>query len=103
MKTPHKHAELIKQWADGAQIQYKEGDFWYNCVTPSWKKGIEYRVKPEPKPDVVLYACISLLNHGVASIKPVNADTRKVKTDTCMFVFDGETGELKDAQVLEQE
>lgn len=22
MPTPHKHAELIKKWADGAQIQF---------------------------------------------------------------------------------
>lgn len=25
MGTPHKHAALIKAWADGALIQYKDG------------------------------------------------------------------------------
>ena len=37
MKTPHEHAELIKAWADGAEIEYQSpnsGD-WYVC-TPAW-------------------------------------------------------------------
>ena len=55
----HKHAELIKAWADGAEIQHKGGDGnWYD--SPSyppqmiWYDGTEYRIKPEPKPDVVV-------------------------------------------------
>jgi len=50
-KTPHKHAELIKKWADtGCQIQYNVHALaiWIDCVrnNPSWEPDIEYRVKP---------------------------------------------------------
>lgn len=45
----HKHAEIIKQWADGAQIQYEDCG-WRDCNNPAWDVGTEYRVKPpEPK------------------------------------------------------
>lgn len=50
MNKPHKHAEVIKAWADGAVIQYKYNNQW---ITPSsfisWDENIEYRVKPEKK------------------------------------------------------
>ena len=50
-KTPHKHAELIKKWADtGCQIQYKYPDCetWHDCNNnrPYWELDNEYRVKP---------------------------------------------------------
>lgn len=48
--TPHKHAELIKKWAEGAVIQYKTGRYgvWTDCSgnTPYWELNNEYRVKP---------------------------------------------------------
>ena len=52
MGKPHKHAALIKAWADGATIQFRRTDSkWRNCVKniPAWDKApdAEYRVKPE--------------------------------------------------------
>ena len=45
---PHKHAELIKAWADGAQIQSCSAHYdWRDTVNPSWIDGVEYRIKPE--------------------------------------------------------
>lgn len=49
MSTPHKHAALIKAWADGAQIEYRTGPgLPWNTTThnPSWHSAFEYRVKP---------------------------------------------------------
>ena len=53
----HKHAELIKAWADGARIQYRavlgEGEW---CDEPRhliWEEYAEYRIKPEEKKPVV--------------------------------------------------
>lgn len=57
---PHKHAELIKAWADGAEIQFRfisiDSDEWTDWKdTPKdfviWKtdSDFEYRIKPEPK------------------------------------------------------
>jgi hypothetical protein len=50
MNKPHKHAELIKQWADGAEIE-ELGELtnaWYNCPHPSWGGDITYRIKSQP-------------------------------------------------------
>lgn len=45
---PHKHAEVIKAWADGAEIEYSaDGDYWGSISDPSWIPEFEYRVKPE--------------------------------------------------------
>ena len=48
---PHKHAELIKQWADGAEIEVRVDSFngWVNVLTPNWYEDRVYRVKPKPK------------------------------------------------------
>jgi hypothetical protein len=48
----HKHCEVIKAWADGAKIQFRQPtDNWHDCINnrPEWKNDKEYRVKPEPK------------------------------------------------------
>lgn len=61
MPTPHKHAELIKAWADGAQIQVltedygqsgETGNSWKDFgkdVAPGWVPSYQYRIKPEPQ------------------------------------------------------
>lgn len=49
---PHKHAALIKAWADGALIQqYKPHlDEWHDTSPyPVWDDRVEYRIKPELK------------------------------------------------------
>ena len=100
----HVHHDLIVAWAKGAKIQVKpHGEvYWRDRSYPSWDEDCDYRIKPEPKPDVVLYAmiCPATGFNGVAHIQDVNATRKKIETDTCMFIFDGETGRLKDAQVL---
>lgn len=51
MGKPQKHAELIKAWADGAEIQFKHGNKWLNItsISPYWEDNVEYRIKPEKK------------------------------------------------------
>jgi hypothetical protein len=50
-KTPHRHAAVIKQWADGATIQVRQPrEEWQDMhidSAPSWLLHLEYRVKPE--------------------------------------------------------
>jgi hypothetical protein len=44
----HKHAELIKAWADGAQIQVKDCNLvWDDREDPGWHPNREYRIKPK--------------------------------------------------------
>ena len=96
MKTPHVHAEVIKAWADGAIIQYKKGDGWLDVIgnNPTWNVFEIYRIKPEPKPDIVRYQFVT----GVNTRACIGPDARSIAN--LMIVFDGETGVLKDAQVL---
>lgn len=51
---PHKHAELIKAWADGAEIQhYNQTYGHWEDSDPRWSESRQYRIKPEEKKPVV--------------------------------------------------
>ena len=53
----HKYAEIIKAWADGAEIQWRDPKYadsgWDDIKEPSWVTCYEYRIKPEEKKPVV--------------------------------------------------
>ena len=67
----HKHAELIKAWADGAQIQYNHwGSAWKDSTSPTWDKNFQYRIKPEEKQPVVRWLWAKLVL-GEWMISPV--------------------------------
>ena len=99
---PHKHAELIKVWADGAEIeirtQYTDGSWskWEVFKEPKWDISYgEYRIKPEPKPDV-LKICEFWYDKMLNEIQVIE----KTEVPNLKLYFDGETGELKSAEVL---
>lgn len=94
-KKPHVHAECIKAWADGAEIQYMDSTGkWVDRPKPIWDIGSEYRIKPETKPDVVLYA--------TADVRGNVSHSRLIlyQVDNLKLTFDGETGKLKKAEVI---
>lgn len=106
MKTPHKHAEFIKAWADGAEIQMRSADGrWYNNSQPGWSPHMEYRIKPEPKPDVVVERVVCRNQSYTWTTSPdllggVQPCSIKGKL---ALVFDGETGKLKSASVINKD
>jgi len=91
MKTPHVHAELIKAWADGAEIQAKSDNVWLDCRMPDWWPDAQYRIKPDPKPDLRLFYWVS--DHLVQC-------SSKIHMHNLALTFDGDTGVLKSAEVL---
>jgi hypothetical protein len=95
----HKHADLIHAWADGAQIQWKDPKYdnpWDSIKTPAWFEDIEYRIKPEPMPDVPRSFCVDSWGHNIRLPYPhTNMDKPNLR-----LVFEGETGKLKSAEVL---
>jgi len=98
MKTPHIHAELIKAWADGAEIEaYQGSGSWKNVASPSWNIGTTYRIKPEPKPDRVYYGAFDV--NGLTAIDSCFTKFHD-EGDHIKVTFDGETGKLKSAEVL---
>ena len=97
---PHKHAELIKAWADGAEIQwagahYKDGTKrWTTIENPMWDEDAEYRIKPEPRPDIMVEIYLQYYpDSGVEMWKNQNVKNLRL-------LFDWYTGELKDAVVM---
>lgn len=95
MKTPHKNADLIKAWADGAEIEFRWDclDDWRRITAPRWDQTGDYRIKPEPKPDVVRYSKITFAGWDyISNYESASANLK--------LIFDGDTGELKDAEVI---
>jgi len=84
MGTPHKHAEVIKAWADGATIQCRPTSLaaaawetFCNGFVPRWDENMEYRVKPEPKsPGQLMYE--SWLGAGFLSWEDTSRSNKEV-------------------------
>ena len=102
MKTPHKHAALIKAWADGEEIQWYDSSprehRWKDCPeTFGWDERFQFRIKPRPRPDRVYYGVFDLVGNVVLESCFTVA---KDDGDQIKITFDGDTGKLKSAEVL---
>jgi hypothetical protein len=100
----HRHAELIKAWADGAKIESrtlhthaKNTNVWQETTEPAWSNtNLEFRIKIEPKPDRITF--LTDYRDGWSEA-PVSCYVRGSKR-ALKLTHDGETGELKSAEVL---
>ena len=76
MPTPHKHAEVIKAWADGIEIQMKYEDGSWRDLTrnyPTWE-AIDYRIKPKPQ----IIECFVDIEYGhILTHNPQNTRYKK--------------------------
>jgi hypothetical protein len=92
----HKHSDVIKAFADGIECEFlgEHSNKWLNIKSfETFDLYETVRIKPEPKPDVVLFgyaseediACLSVLTNGFDNIK---------------LTFDGETCKLNSAEVI---
>ena len=98
-----KHCDLIIAWANGAEIQFKENDGWTDWIhraSPAWTETTEYRIKPEPKPDVVFFGSFFLNKDGEGEI---SLTIDKFLSDEFKFVFDGESLKPKSVEILNKE
>ena len=91
MKTPHKHAELIIAWANGAEIEVNDSYKWQEAKDPTWSDYFDYRIKPEN--DVVLHCHID--EHGIDMLSD-----RLSTGDNLKLTFDSKTGKLIKAEVI---
>jgi hypothetical protein len=96
VEMKHKHAEVLIAIAEGKDVEWKvKGDDEWHIAqflpyTPITNSDFEWRIKPEPKPDVVK----TYMVHGEDDI------VDSIYTANLKLTFDGETGELKSAEVL---
>jgi len=101
--TPHKHAELIKAWADCPSLvfQWRSGDtavHWHDFAgEPDWSSS-EIRIKPEPKPDLVYYAAFGQV--GKFNLHATVDQSSDGVIDTLKLTFCAETHKLKSVEIL---
>jgi hypothetical protein len=92
----HKHADLIHAWADGMQIQGKSKHVdWKDLKQPTWDEDWQYRIKPTRKLDLYKYVVVEAIDDGFTewhTCSPAHANLH--------LTFDGETKQLKSAEVL---
>lgn len=78
MSKPHKHAALIKAWADGATIEIRNDSYgscecgpeWRVVSKPLWEEYKQYRVQPKyPKSTLEYSYLLALVNHCKSSIR----------------------------------
>lgn len=108
MTTPHKHADILRAIADGKEVQFK-GEYsgeWLETnhvnLNPITHPALEWRVKPEPKPDVVHDIKVWLSGNANEQVVLICTTVkRKARGSNLRLTWDGETGKLKAAEVIE--
>lgn len=95
----HKHHDIIVAWAADTSrvVQYfdKHDHEWVDIQPSSWDPNRLYRFKPEPKPDEVRFCQIELSSTGSLYYPKPDPSRHNLR-----LVFNGETRELKSAEVL---
>lgn len=85
MNKPHKHCELIKAWADGAEIQFFNHftRSWEGLNEPTWSDETEYRIKPK----TILYrAAIYKFTGGFATAAVNDAEQEQAIANAPCFI-----------------
>lgn len=91
MGIPHKHAAIIKAWADGAAVEGRlhDGHPWLVLKKPNWVNNFEYRIKPRvfPTTSMTLDDCRRAYNSAGdrfnrSIVAVANADIRQYILDT---------------------
>lgn len=74
VKVPHVHAEVIKAYADGAQIEFRHAPNreWEGVAQPHFDVGTEYRIKPEPPAYPVTQMSIAELTRAYNDNQHIN-------------------------------
>jgi len=101
--TEHKHAAVLRAIADGKVVQWQSmADQGWNdqhgAINPFIDHHLEWRVKPEPKPDVVRYDFVRKAYFTTLE------EARRDAPPGCGVVrltIDGETGKLKSVEIVE--
>lgn len=102
---PHKHAEVIKQWANGHKVEYRRpGDtLWVEASDPAWVDDYEYRTKPAreyPVSRMTITAFEEIMHRGNAkSEHPLNIAV-KIANESIRHAIDASqvipVGEIKE-------
>lgn len=87
------YADLIIAWAEGAEIQVLCGGDWVDVKVPQWDSAHGYRIKPK-----------NTEVEGIVVLEPEFCRFRQPRKDelsNIKFEFDGESGKLIGATILD--
>lgn len=79
---PHPHAEVIKAWADGAEVEWrmnKEED-WKTIPSPMFNKYYQYRVKPQESE--ALRAAKEQLHQAEKAVQAASEAVQRLQEDS---------------------
>lgn len=110
MGKPHIHAEVIKAWAEGAEVQARKCHSlaenrwggWCDVENPEWIPHQQYRVKPKPD----FNQTMDVYMNKMYKHYPNDFTKQRLMIDnfallgTMNLTFDGTTGKLKSAEIL---
>ena len=99
----HKHYEYIVAWAEGAEIEeYRPNlDQWIKPEPyPVWDVRFQYRIKPEPKPDIVAFSAVNNFIFQENWSYVSHAKLMQGSSHNLKLTFDGETGQPKSAEII---
>jgi len=97
---PHKHAELIKAWADGAKIQSRRTDVvlaslplkypdYEDDMHPTWASNMEYRIKIKTKTEFPKTSmpddCLMALWDSTVNSKSLPESLRNIVNDVIKY------------------
>lgn len=106
--TKHIHADLIHAYAEGAEIEgrYYESYNWELFKHPSFYPDMEYRIKPEPVVDIVLYSIVSECNsdkdyaYVSSAYFGISSEIKIINNRNLKLTFDGVTRKIKSVELI---
>lgn len=107
----HPNHDIVVAYLEGKLVQYRDirnNKRWYDLIPvtrignnfPTFTPDLEYRIKPEVKPDIIRDCYVEGRYSGTKSFKWSIVEFREDDIINLRLVFDGNTGELKGAVVL---
>jgi len=107
MKTPHKHAEVSIAWLNDQSIKlefkHPGTGTWhdrYQSENPISYPHLEWRIKPEPKPEPVLFYSVKDYDDNPDVKAPKVKWTGSRYDSNLHLTFHAETGKLIKAEVI---
>ena len=100
----HKHYDCIVAWAEGKTVQnFNDRRMCWEDITgdPYWVDSFQYRIKPEPKPDIVIRFYLESHPWVGHRFSEAYTDNDLINKHSCIkCTFDGETKKLKAVEVM---
>jgi hypothetical protein len=107
--TKHKHTSVLSDYLNNTSLvlqwRFTTDHRWFdltlgkNSITPLSDPDLEWRIKPELKPDVISYVNI-YKNMGYDNLEEAHYSGVPSSKGVIKVVLDGETQELKSVEII---